>query len=286
MHLWRITVAVTLLAAITALAFPQPALAQSESPPEAPSLSPYWSPAVKRWEPVVVQYAQIRGLDPDLIASVIWKESLGRAGSRGPVGAVGLMGLMPFDWRPSVEELENPWTNVSWGARALAHTIRDGEGDLYYSLAAYNGGWGQIHLRVTRRYATEVLNDYVRAVAMRHGLPADGDWVAIFAAEGTPDPHTITVIGPQRPLARYTERPIHSDIPAVPVGATPHATAIIFVNEQGVECRVNVWLVTEDGAPLASPATQAVPNLHYLVAEAAQDIQQGAFTLHPPAAMP
>jgi hypothetical protein len=182
---------------------------------------------------------------------VIWKESLGRAWERSYAGAVGLMGIMPFEWRPSAEELENPWTNIAWGARALAHTIRDGKGDLYYALAAYNGGWDKTHLRVTRGYATDVLNHYSRAVAMRYGVPDDGNWVAVFATRGAPDPQTITVIGPQRPLARYTARPwIQADLPSVPTGTQPHATAIVFVDEYGAECEVDVWLTAADGSPL------------------------------------
>jgi hypothetical protein len=251
MQSWRLILAVTLSAVIIVLVSLHPVLALSDSPPDTPGLSPYWSPAVSRWESIIIPYAQHRNLDPDLVAAVIWKESLGRAWERGPVGAVGLMGVMPFEWRPDIEELENPWTNVAWGARALAHTIRDGQGDLYYALAAYNGGWKQTHLRVTRRYAADVLNHYARAVAMRYELPADGTWVAIFAIEGAPGPNTITVIGPQRPLARYTERPwVQADIPSVPDGVPPHTIVITFVNEQGVECRVNVWLVAENGSPL------------------------------------
>ncbi len=235
-------------------------LAQSQSPADqSPAdlagLSPYWSPNVLRWEPFILSAAEERDLDPDLIAAVIWKESLGRAWERGPVGAVGLMGLMPFEWRPSVDELENPWTNVAWGARALAHTIRDGNGDLYYALAAYNGGWGKVHLRVTRGYAADVLNHYARAVAVRHGLPDDGNWVAIFALEDAPDPNTITVIGPQRTLARYTERPwIQADIPAVPVGVPPLTTVIAFVDEHGDSHQVNMWLVPGDDEPLVFSA--------------------------------
>lgn len=267
MQLWRLTLVAALVSAITLSAFPDSAVAQSGSPPGVPCLSPYWDSDVSRWESLILQYAQERSLDPDLIAAVIWKESLGRPDGYGPVGAVGLMGLMPFEWRPSAEELKNPWTNLSWGARALAHTIRDGNGDLFYSLAAYNGGWKKIHLRVTRRYAADVLNHYARAVAMRYGLPADGQWMAIFASEGTPDPHTITVIGPQRPLVRYTERPWgQSDLPSVPAGVPPHATAITFADEHGIECQVNLWLVTEDGSPAIPPASQRTPSSHHLLA--------------------
>lgn len=242
--------------ALTALSLSRPILAQSGDLPEERGLSPYWPPAVSQWESVILQHAQARRLDPDLVAAVIWKESLGRANARSVVGAVGLMGLMPFPWRPSIQELQNPSTNLFWGVRALAHIIRDGNGDLYYSLAAYNGGWEQIHLRVTRRYATEILDCYTRAIAVRYGLPEDGDWIAIIAAEGAPGPTTVTVLGPRRPLARYTERPCAASVPRVPVGVPPHATAITFVDEHGVECQVHVWLVAGDGSPLPLSAAR------------------------------
>ena len=283
MQPWRMISAITLLAVIIIFAFPCPALAQSGSPPNAHGLSPYWNPDVSRWESSILPYANERNLDPDLIAAVIWKESLGRAWERGPVGAVGLMGVMPFDWRPSAEELENPWTNVAWGGRALAHTIRDGQGDLYYALAAYNGGWEQIHLGVTRRYAADVLNHYTRAVAMRYELPSDGNWIAIIAAEGAPSPNTITVIGPQRPLARYTERPwVQANIPTVPNGVPPHATAITFVDQRGTGYWVNVWLVAEDGSPLEIeiPSTEQSLSLP----SPADHGQSGQYT--PPTATP
>ncbi len=197
-----------------------------------------------RWENIVVRYAERRDLDPDLVASVIWKESRGDATVVGPTGAVGLMCVKPFPWRPSAEELRNPWTNVAAGTRTLAQVIRDGNGDVYYALAAYNGGWNQIHLGVTRRYAADVLDNYVRAVAVEHGLPADGDWMAILAVAGLPDHTTVTVLGPGRSLARYTERPwSRVDVPSAPEGRLPDATLIRFEDERGREARVNLWFV-------------------------------------------
>jgi len=254
----RIVLAAVTTAALIGLAFPGSTLAQSGGPSDDPPLSPYWPTVVSRWEEQIVYYAGERDLDPDLIAAVIWKESKGRPTARSVVGAVGLMQLMPKPWRPSPEELENPWTNLFWGARALAHTIRDGKGDLYYSLAAYNGGWEQIHLRVTRYYATEVMTCYAEAVATRYGLPADGDWLAIFAIEGMAGPRTITVVGPHRALARYTERPwVRADIPVVPYGVAPHATAITFEDAEGTRGQVHVWLVGEAGAPVSATAPSA-----------------------------
>lgn len=274
MRPWYKMLIVASLATIVALVFLYPALAQGEDPPTGQTLSPYWHPNVIRWEHVIVPYSQDRNLDPDLVAAVIWKESLGNSTARGPTGAVGLMGLKPFAWRPSPEKLELPWVNLFWGARALAHTIRDGKGDVYYALAAYNGGWDQIHLRVTRRYAADVLGHYTRAVAVRYGLPADGNWIAILAIEGTPGPNTVTVLGPQRPLTRYTERPwVRADIPSVPVGFPPHSTTIVFVDERGVEGRVNLWLVAEDGSLLEGTTASPVFSSHPLAAGATRDEQ-------------
>jgi hypothetical protein len=258
MRLRRIFLAVTLLAAITTLVFPYPALTQGGSFPNTDSLSPYWDSDVGQWEQLVLPAAQERGVDPDLIAAIIWKESLGRAWERGPVGAVGLMGVMPFEWRPSEDELENPWVNIAWGTRALAHTIRDGKGDLFYALAAYNGGWEKTHVRVTRNYAADVLSHYAKAIAARYELPIDGNWIAIFAVDGAPNPKTITVVGPQRPLARYTERPwVQADIPTVPAGVHPHSTVITYVDEYGIEYQVSAWLVAADGSSLVPSSAQA-----------------------------
>lgn len=254
MQYWHKALSVFFVAVMVFSVCLLPTVAESEPPPENSEVSPYWRPDVSRWGDVIVQSAYERRLDPDLIAAVIWKESLGHATAEGPTGAVGLMGLKPFDWRPAPEELKNPWTNLSWGARALAHVIRDGNGDVFYSLAAYNGGWDQIHIRVTRRYAREVLGDYTKAVAMRHGLPADGDWIAVIAVEGAADANTIIVLGPQCPLARYTERPLlQADIPSVPEDTPPHTNVISFVDERGVECQVNLWLIAEDGSLVESP---------------------------------
>ncbi len=238
------TLAVVLLAAVIVVPHVHPVHAQGEGSSDGSGLSPYWQPVVSRWEGIIVRYAERRHLDPDLVASLIWKESRGVSTVKGPTGAVGLMCVKPFPWRPSAEELENPWTNVAAGTRTLAHVIRDGNGDVYYALAAYNGGWDQIHLGVTRRYAASVLGHYVRAVAVEHGLSPDGDWIAVLAVEGLPDHTTVTVLGPDRPVARYTEKPwSRVEVPAVPEGRSPDATLIKFEDERGREARVNLWLV-------------------------------------------
>lgn len=246
MHSRQIRSALAAALVLLVLCFPPVALAQDEGPEEAPALSPYWEPDVQRWAHIITHYAQRRRLDPDLIAAVIWKESLGHPKAHSPAGAVGLMMLMPFPWRPSVRELENPWINIAWGTRTLAQVIRDGKGDLYYALAAYNGSWEKVGQTNTRRYAAEVLGLYARAIAVRYGLPAEGDWTAIFATEGTSGTSTVTVLGPQRPCARYTARPLPADIPSIPEGMPPTSIVAIFRDEYEVEHRVKMWLVLAD----------------------------------------
>ncbi len=261
---------------VAALLFPVYPVAAREpmQPPAPPShLSPYWPETVRRWEPVILEEAQRRGLDPDLIAAVIWKESHGWPSRRGPAGAVGLMMVMPketgFAWRPTAEELMVPSTNVFWGARALSIIIQQSEGDLFNALAAYNGGWDQVHLRVTRRYAEDVLLEYARAVAARNGLPPNGYWVATIAALNSPQ--VLTVLGPQRPLSRYSRRPVMAVIPDATIEGAP--TAVAFWPPDGIApgARVGIWISVDgrvvrpvegagaEGAPGATDLSSIVP---------------------------
>lgn len=219
-----------------------------QTPEPITHLSPYWSYAVLRWEAPILEEAQRRGLDPDLIAAVIWKESLGHPHAHGPAGAVGLMMVMPreagFSWRPPSEDLENPYRNLFWGTRALATTIDQADGDLYSALAAYNGGWDQIHLSGPRRYATAVMELYAQAVAVRHGLPPEGHWMATVTTMG--QRNTLTVLGPQRSLARYTRRPIMADLPDVASDGPPSAVVSYPAVDDDFSSRVGIWIALDD----------------------------------------
>ena len=227
---------------------PAPARVATEGESEQASsvLSPYWHPAVARWEPIILEEAQRRGMDPDFIAAVIWTESLGRPYLHSPAGAVGLMGVMPkeagFSWRPTARELEDPALNVFWGTRTLSIIIRQARGDIYLALAAYNGGWEQIQLSGPRRYAEETLLHYARAVAVRMGLPAEGPWVATLAAVDPRARTGLTVLGPQYPLARYSARPVVLRL--TDAGAEGRPTALVFAprNEGDMDGTVGLWL--------------------------------------------
>lgn len=228
---------------------PQPAFADPMLPP-APAqeshLSPYWHPAVARWEPIILEEAGRRGMDPDLIAAVIWTESLGRPYLHSPAGAVGLMGVMPkeagFSWRPTARELEDPALNVFWGTRTLSIIIRQARGDLYLALAAYNGGWEQIPFSGPRRYAEDTLLHYTRAVAVRMRLPAEGPWVATLAAVDHRARTGLTVLGPQYPLARYSARPVAFRLKDA--GAEGRPTTLVFAprSDGNLDGDIGLWL--------------------------------------------
>ncbi|MBC7226961.1 MAG: transglycosylase SLT domain-containing protein [Thermoflexales bacterium] len=227
----------------------RPVLADPASPPapvQGSLLSSYWNPAVARWEPIILEEARRRGIDPDFIAAVIWTESLGRPHLHSPAGAVGLMGVMPkeagFSWRPTAQELEDPALNVFWGTRTLSIVIRQARGDLYLALAAYNGGWEQVQFSGPRRYAEDTLLHYARAVAVRMGLPADGPWVATLAAVDPRARTGMTVLGPQYPLTRYSARPIAFRLQDAGVNGRP--TALVFAprNGEDMDGDIGLWL--------------------------------------------
>jgi len=149
------------------------------------SLSPYWHYRIQRWERLVLAAAESRQLDPDFIAALMWHESSGNPDLESSAGAVGLLQVMPreagFSWRPTRAELLNPTTNVYWGSNTLAMVVRQGRGDVFHALAAYNAGWDRVDSRVPRRFAGNVLREYAYALAARYELEEDARWVALFA---------------------------------------------------------------------------------------------------------
>ena len=99
---------------------------------------------------------------PEQILHAVWIESRGDPEAVGPAGAVGLMQVMPkergFSWRPTQEALMDPGTNLFWGTRTLATVIRQGKGDVFSALAAYNGGWEKTTSRGPMKFAATISN--------------------------------------------------------------------------------------------------------------------------------
>jgi soluble lytic murein transglycosylase len=153
-----------------------------------------------RHEDIIRQQASEKGVDPALIAAVIYAESRFREGRRSAAGAEGLMQLTPATAKDiarlsggtqfTVEDLATPQVNISYGAYYLRYLLQRYDGNETLALAAYNagagnvdkwiaqGGGGSLALEAipfaeTRGYVKSVLaarRDYRRTYASALGL--------------------------------------------------------------------------------------------------------------------
>lgn len=149
--------------------------AQAEQPPTIEqsagcSLSPAVHGEVRQWCGLIERYATETGLDPDLLAALIYQESAGDPSAYSHSGAVGLMQVMPkdglaagfmcpngpcFAGRPASAELYDPEYNIAYGSRLLAGLVQK-YGSLREGLRAYgpsNSGYSYADL-VLSIYAT------------------------------------------------------------------------------------------------------------------------------------
>jgi soluble lytic murein transglycosylase-like protein len=116
-------------------------------------------PAVRQWNDLIVKYATRVGIDPNLVAAVMMTESQGNLNATSPMGAVGLMQVIGGSYDPE--------TNISQGVQILAYDLQQFNGDLEYSLAAYNAGGGSVDqyqgippFLETQNYVFMVLNRF------------------------------------------------------------------------------------------------------------------------------
>jgi len=133
-----------------------------------------------RHEDIIRQQAREKGIDPALIAGVIYVESRFIPGRTSPAGAEGLMQITPETARDiarrsggtqfTVQDLATPQINISYGTYLLRELLDRYDGDTAAALAAYNAGpgnadrWGgaslsagEIPFPETRAYVEKVL---------------------------------------------------------------------------------------------------------------------------------
>ena len=110
-----------------------------------------WYPL--RYEQIVRGHAQNYGLDPALLAAVIYQESKFHAGAKSSSGAIGLMQLTPATARGiairthgsafRTKDLYDPEINIRYGSWYLDNLFRK-YGSEQLVLAAYNAGQGNV----------------------------------------------------------------------------------------------------------------------------------------------
>lgn len=106
-----------------------------------------------RYEAILTTHARNYGLDPALLAAVVYTESRFRADARSSAGALGLMQLLPETGeavalrtggdRFVVTDLLDPEINVRYGSWYLRELLRK-YGDTRLALAAYHAGQGSV----------------------------------------------------------------------------------------------------------------------------------------------
>jgi soluble lytic murein transglycosylase len=112
-----------------------------------------------RHEDIIRQQASEKGLDPALIAGVIYAESHFRDGQTSSAGALGLMQLTPQTARYIARksggtafvlgDLATPQVNIAYGAYSLRYLLRRYGENETLALAAYNAGEGNVDRWIT-----------------------------------------------------------------------------------------------------------------------------------------
>jgi Transglycosylase SLT domain len=122
---------------------------------------------------LIVPAAAKYGVDPNLVAAVIWAESSGDPNAVSIRGAKGLMQLMPETAKSlGVERILDPGENIEGGTRYLRELLDTHGGNVKLALAAYNAGPDAVRrhggippYRETERYVGRVLRVYERAAS-------------------------------------------------------------------------------------------------------------------------
>jgi hypothetical protein len=119
-----------------------------------------------------------------LLQALIWQESRFQIGARSPVGAFGLTQIMPgtaSDLGINPAYYDDPYLQVSGGARYLAMMLNMFDGNIIHGLAAYNAGPGNVQkhggvppFAETQHYVVVIPQQYNSYLAAVGGIDALG----------------------------------------------------------------------------------------------------------------
>jgi hypothetical protein len=119
-----------------------------------------------------------------LLQALIWQESRFQIGARSPVGAFGLTQIMPAtagDLGIYPAYYDDPYLQVTGGARYLAQMLNMFDGNIIHALAAYNAGPGNVQnhggvppFAETQHYVLVIPQQYNSYLATVGGIDALG----------------------------------------------------------------------------------------------------------------
>ncbi len=119
-----------------------------------------------------------------LLQALIWQESRFQIGARSPVGAFGLTQIMPgtaSDLGIYPAYYDDPYLQVTGGARYLAQMLNMFGGNIIHGLAAYNAGPGNVQdyggvppFSETQHYVVVIPEQYNRYLTAVGGIDALG----------------------------------------------------------------------------------------------------------------
>ena len=145
---------------------------------QLPRASLAWSGAFPLGYQQLIQAFVPPHVDPFLVAGLIREESLYSARVVSPVGAIGLMQLMPataeqvarqlnlVDSKYEFDQLYDPTHNIQLGAHYLGQLLEEYQGNLMYSVAAYNAGPQTVN-RWIAKYGHRPPDEFVEFIGYR-----------------------------------------------------------------------------------------------------------------------
>lgn len=118
-----------------------------------------------KYKELIFKYADFFDNDPYLVVAIIYRESKFNPQAVSPKGAIGLMQIMPETavWIAEnleiadfqLEDLAEPEVNIYFGNWYLANLSKEFQGNLIATLAAYNGGRGNVQKWITKNHWSE-----------------------------------------------------------------------------------------------------------------------------------
>ena len=140
------------------------------------------------FEPLIRQYANLKGIRADLVRAVIQVESAFNPRAVSPKGAMGLMQLMPATAAKfGVLDPFNPAENIRAGVTYLRQLLDRYDEDEQLALAAYNAGPGAVDKYGSKIPPYKETQNYVLKITGMRGTSRPAPGIRMYKVFDTVD---------------------------------------------------------------------------------------------------